>query len=267
MKLPNFFVAFLLCFGSQFLLFGNTKAHTVSFYVHNKCSFPIWPAIAPNNGFPVLANGGFYLPSGQAHRVIAPWKWTGRLWARTGCNFATNWSPACETGDCDGRLECNGLIGTPPVTLVQISVQSDQTKPNYYDVSLVDGYNLPVSVSARPISAKCTIGGCVENVNSLCPDELKVLNDVGEVVACKSGCLRFDLDSFCCRKEYGSPNKCKPNVYSKIFKEACPSYYSYAYDSPPPLASCTAKDYVVTFCPSTWGASNSSSAISSDVAR
>ncbi|XP_062104770.1 thaumatin-like protein [Humulus lupulus] len=266
MKLPDFFVAFLLCLGSQFLLFGNTKAHTVTFYVHNKCSFPIWPAVAPNNGYPVLANGGFHLPPGQTRRVIAPWKWTGRLWARTGCNFATNWSPACETGDCDGRLECNGLIGTPPVTLVQISVQIDQTKPNYYDVSLVDGYNLPVSVAARPSSAKCTIGGCVENLNSLCPEELKVLNDVGEVVACKSGCLKFNLDSFCCRNQYGSPDKCRPNVYSKLFKEACPSCYSYAYDSPPPLASCAAKEYVVTFCPSTWARGNTTAA-GSDVSR
>lgn len=116
--------------------------------MHNKCRFPIWPATAPNNGYPVLADGGFYLPSGHTRRIIVRWKWTGRLWARTGCNFASNCNRACQTSDCDGRLQCNGLIGTPPATLVQISVQADQTKPNFYDVSLVDGYNLPVSVSA-----------------------------------------------------------------------------------------------------------------------
>lgn len=239
----------------------------MTFYVHNKCPFPIWPAIAPNKGCPVLANGGFYLAPSQTRRVIAPWKWTGRIWARTGCNFNANWSPACQTGDCDGRLECNGLIGKPPATLVEISVQVDQSEPNFYDVSLVDGYNLPVSVGARPISSQCTIGGCLKNLNRECPEELKVLNNQKEVVACKSACLKFDLDSFCCRNEYGSPEKCRPNVYSKLFKGACPYYYSYAYDSPPPLAYCAAKEYVVTFCPYTWGLGNSSSIGSSDVAR
>lgn len=237
--------------------------------MHNKCPFPIWPATAPNNGYPVLEDGGFYLPSGQTRRIVAPWKWTGRFWARTGCNFASNWNRACQTGDCDGRLQCNGLIGTPPATLVQISVQADQTKPNFYDVSLVDGYNLPVSVSARPASSKCAIGGCGKNLNSYCPDELRVLNDEGQVVACKSACLAFDLDIFCCRNEFGSPEKCGPSVYSKIFKDACPWYYSFAYDSPPPLATCSAKEYAITFCPSTWGGGPRNITVggSTDVAR
>lgn len=232
---------------------GNSLSHTVTFYIHNKCPFSIWPAITPNDDHPVIANGGFYLPSGHTKRVITPWTWNGRIWARTGCNFGPNWDCACETGDCDGRLECDRLYGKPPVTLVQFSLQG-QGKPDSYDVSLVDGYNLPVSVEARSAHTKCSIGGCFKNVNSLCPKELKVLNDKGEVVACKSACLAFGQDCFCCRKEYASPEKCRPSVYSKIFKDACPSYYSYAYDSPPPLVSCVAKEYVITFCPSAWGA-------------
>ena len=233
---------------------GNVLAHQVAFYVHNKCPFPIWPATAPNNGQPIIADGGFYLPSGQTRHIEAPWTWSGRIWARTGCNFCTNnWKPACETGDCDGRLACNGLIGTPPATLVEISLQSDKGKPNFYDVSLVDGYNIPVTVTPKYITPKCTIKGCLKDLKSLCPQELEVLNARGEVVACKSACLAFNFDKFCCRNEFGSPENCKPNVYSKIFKEACPAYYSYAFDSPPPLVSCASAEYVVTFCPSGWG--------------
>ncbi|KAK7266263.1 hypothetical protein RIF29_18905 [Crotalaria pallida] len=233
--------------------YGNVEAHQVTFYVHNKCSLAIWPATAPNNGQPVIADGGFYLAPGQTKQIVAPWSWSGRIWARTGCNFASNWKPACETGDCDGRLECNGLIGTPPATLLEVTLQGDKGKPNFYDISLVDGYNIPISITPKIKNPKCTIQGCFKDLKSFCPHELEVLNTNGEVVACKSGCLAFNVDRFCCRNEYGTPDKCRPNVYSNIFKEACPNYYSYAFDTPSPLVSCASTEYVITFCPFGWG--------------
>ncbi|KAJ7974473.1 Thaumatin-like protein [Quillaja saponaria] len=255
MQLPQFiasyFLFFLVCHS---ILSGNAIAHTVTFFVHNKCPFPIWPATAANTDQPIIADGGFHLPPGKTQRIDAPWSWSGRIWARTGCNFAWNWKPACETGDCDGRLACNGLAGTPPVTLIQISLQGDKGKSHSFAVSLVDGYNIPVSVTPSPLTPKCGyIQGCLKNLNSLCPHELQVWNDKGEIVACKSACLAFDLDKFCCRNEYGIPEKCKPNVYSKIFKDACPSYFSYAFDTTHPLLTCACNAYVITFCPSTWG--------------
>lgn len=221
--------------------------------MNNKCPFPIWPAAAPNRGHPVIADGGFYLPPGQRHKFPAPSDWSGRIWARTGCNFSSTSKKPCETGDCDSKLMCNGSIGLPPVTLVEVSLVADKSKPSFYDVSLVDGYNLPVLVSTKPYSAKCTINGCLKKLNDLCPDELQVLNGKGEIVACKSACLAFNLDKFCCRNAYGNPSKCKPSLYSKIFKDACPDYYSYAFDSPNPLKTCASDDYVITFCPSKWG--------------
>ncbi|GAA0150620.1 hypothetical protein LIER_37147 [Lithospermum erythrorhizon] len=238
----------------QFLSFENIKVQACTFYVHNKCSFPIWPATASNQGHPVIANGGFYLPSGKLHTVKAPGDWGGRFWARTGCNFNSIHKPGCETGDCGGgRLECNGTIGLPPATLVEFSLQIDKNKPNFYDVSLVDGYNLPVSVTTKSSSTKCSIKGCLQDLKSRCPQELHVLNAKGEVVACKSACMAFNLDSFCCRGEFGSPDKCKPSLYSKMFKHACPSYFSYAYDSSNPLVACSSDDYIITFCPDAWG--------------
>lgn len=113
---------------------------------------------------------------------------------------------------------------------------------------------------SRHASQKCTIGGCSKDVNSLCPEELQIWGGQGEVVACKSACLAFNLDKFCCRNEYGTPGTCKPSIYSKLFKEACPSYYSYAYDSPPPLINCASKEYVITFCPAAWGSSEATEA-------
>ncbi|KAK2998854.1 hypothetical protein RJ639_023825 [Escallonia herrerae] len=220
MKLPNSFAAAFLFLLWHLVSSGNEVAQACTFYVSNKCSFPIWPATAVNSGNPVIGNGGFYLPSGQVRRVQAPGNWNGRIWARTGCNFASkfNWKAACETGDCDRKLECNGSIGLPPATLVQISLQVDKSKPSFYDVSVVDGYNLPVSVMTKPNVPKCHIGGCLKDMNSICPQELEVLNAKGEVVACKSACLAFDLDKFCCRNDY-------------------------AFDNPPPLVNCTSDEY------------------------
>ncbi|XP_068643107.1 thaumatin-like protein [Aristolochia californica] len=252
MELPSLvLLLFLLC--CRLLFSGPVNAEMVSFYVTNKCSFPIWPATASNAGLPIVADGGFYLPSGGIQKIHAPFTWSGRIWARTDCNFSSSSKPACQTGDCDGRLKCNGVIGLPPVTLVQVALQQDKSKPSFYDVSLVDGYNLPVSVSTKATSPSCSIDGCTNNIKRMCPSELQVTGKGGEVVACKSACLAFNLDVFCCRNAYGSPEKCKPNMYSKMFKKACPDYYSYAYDSPPPLVSCSSNEYVITFCPSKWG--------------
>ncbi|KAJ0966260.1 hypothetical protein J5N97_027398 [Dioscorea zingiberensis] len=250
----EFLVSFLILLSWQPLILGVAEGDTVTFHVKNKCPFPIWPAAAPNSGHQVIADGGFYLPSGQGRRVYAPLDWNGRFWARTGCNFtASGSSPACQTGDCQGLLACNGAIGLPPATLIEITLVPDASKPNFYDVSLVDGYNVPVEVSTKPTNPKCLIQGCKKSMNSMCPQELQVLDKVnGDVVACKSACLAFNLDLFCCRNTYGKPEKCKPSMYSKMFKDACPSYFSYAFDTPTLLKACASMEYLITFCPSKW---------------
>ncbi|RZC79939.1 hypothetical protein C5167_042514 [Papaver somniferum] len=255
MKKLNQFSSLLLFLISNLLFPGHAEGNPVTFLVRNKCPFPLWPATASNAGHPVIADGGFFLPSGQAKHIQAPPTWNGRIWARTGCDFtsASNTKPCCETGDCGGKIACNGNIGLPPATLVQVSLQPDTSKPSFYDISLVDGYNVPISVSAKSKASNCYIGGCLKDLNKLCPQELQVLNGDGQVVACKSACSAFNHDMFCCRNAYGNPDKCKPNMYSSMFKEVCPSYYSYAFDSPPPLVSCTADAFIITFCPNKWG--------------
>ncbi|KAF6151431.1 hypothetical protein GIB67_020655 [Kingdonia uniflora] len=145
------------------------------------------------------------------------------------------------------------ILRTLEKMLSKVSLQPDRSKPNFYDVNLVDGYNLPVSVSSNPAEPKCSIGSCLKNLNNIFPQELWVLNRTEKVVACKCACLAFDHDMFCCRNYYGRPDKCKANMYLKLFKDACPSYFSYAFDSLAPLVSCTSRDYIMTFFPSKWG--------------
>ncbi|CAO2816233.1 unnamed protein product [Amaranthus hypochondriacus] len=250
----------ILCTIMWHLLVSGVAGHIVPIVITNKCPFTIWPATAPNTGHPVIANGGFYLKPDQSSVVHAPWDWSGRLWARTGCNFNPKnpnltWAPACQTGDCDSRLECNGLIGKPPATLIELTLHTDKNAPSFYDVSLVDGYNLPVSVT-NGRAHNCAIKSCLKDVKGICPLELQVKDGEGNVVGCKSACLAFDLDRFCCRNEYGDPQKCKPSLYSNLFKNACPSYVSYAFDSPSSLISCLVKELYVTLCPAQWGDNN-----------
>lgn len=77
----------------------------------------------------------------------APNDWAGRFWGRTGCNAK---SRHCLTGDCGNRFQCGGNGGAPPVTLAEITLKGAGGL-DYYDISLVDGYNLPVSVSFKQV--------------------------------------------------------------------------------------------------------------------
>lgn len=65
----------------------------------------------------------------------------------------------------------------------------------------------------NPCCRIASLGGCAKIDNGVRPEELQVKNGHGQVVACKSACLAFDLDVFCCRNNYGTPEKCKPSVY------------------------------------------------------
>lgn len=109
----------------------------------------MWPGIQPSAGKPILARGGFKLPPNKAYRLNMPAGWSGRVWGRHGCAFDAAGRGRCATGDCGGSLFCNGIGGTPPATLAEITLGNEQ---DFYDVSLVDGYNLAISVT--PVRGK-----------------------------------------------------------------------------------------------------------------
>ncbi|XP_075514638.1 thaumatin-like protein 1 [Primulina tabacum] len=211
-----------------------------TFTLVNKCSQTVWPAIL---GHPAMDTTGFELPKGGSRAFQSPTGWSGRFWGRTGCTFAGSGRGSCATGDCgSGQVECNGA-GSTAATLAEFTIGSGSM--DFYDVSLVDGYNLPVMVDVSGGSGQCESTGCVEDLNKLCPAELRT-DDGG---ACRSACDAYGKPEYCCRGEYGSPSTCKPSAYSQMFKNACPKSYSYAYDDPTSTFTCTAADYLITFCP------------------
>ncbi|KAL6545941.1 hypothetical protein OROGR_009815 [Orobanche gracilis] len=236
---------FFLSFFISLLLFsrGNTNTAsgaTITFV--NNCGYTVWPGILANAGSPYFDSTGFELSPYSTRAFTAPAEWSGRFWGRTGCSFSESvWS--CRTGDCGtGGVECKGAGAAPPVTLADITLVTGDS--DSYDLSLVDGYNLPMTVEATGGPGMCRPTGCLNDLNRFCPGELRV----GDGEGCKSACSAFGNSEYCCSGPFSSATTCRPTVYSQMFKSACPSSYSYAYDDPTSTFTCSGADYTVTFC-------------------
>lgn len=173
----------------------------------------MWPAVSTRAGSaPPAEATGFEIASGEWRTLTVASGWTGRVWGRSLCSTTVDTGTfTCVTGDCgSGILECAGGNAAPPVTLAQFSMDGSGGM-DMYDVSLVDGYNLPMLVArqgAAVAGGNCLPAGCVLDLNTACPAELRVPG----VAACKSACVAFDSPQYCCTGEFGSPGTCKPSA-------------------------------------------------------
>lgn len=231
------------------------RVQSATFTVTNKCNYTVWPGFLSGAGTAPLPTTGFALQASESKVITVPSSWSGRIWGRTQCaGDSSSGEFACATGDCkSGEVECSGQGATPPATLAEFTLNGAGGQ-DFYDVSLVDGYNLPMLVVPQGGTGdNCTTTGCAVDLNGACPSELKVPSgtSVKETVACNSACGAFQDAQYCCSGAYGSPNTCKPSSYSEVFKTACPRAYSYAYDDKTSTFICgSSPDYLVTFCPS-----------------
>ncbi|KAL9241427.1 hypothetical protein vseg_015542 [Gypsophila vaccaria] len=220
---------------------------STKFTLVNQCTYTIWPATLSGATTPPLPASAtnFKLNSGASTVIPVPTHWSGRIWAQTGCSTGPAGNFSCATGT------------TPPATLAEFTLNGSNGL-DFYDVSLVDGYNLPLVIRPTGESGKnCSSAGCAEDLNEACPTQLKVVASAypsttsgGPGVACKSACDAFGDPQYCCSGAYSTPQTCKPSSYSQYFKAACPSAYSYAYDDASSTFTCNGPDYVITFCPS-----------------
>jgi len=221
----------------------------------NKMSQTIWVAAAPNPATPLAATG-WVLPAGQSVTITTPNNLNTRFWGRTGCVFDSAGVGHCQTGDCGGLFQCKGW-GTIPATLAEVNFDAWDSL-DFYDVSMVDGSNLPMYINTTsssggtvdPISSDgCVPAGCTKPV--VCPSILDV--KVGSaVVGCISACARLDTDQLCCRGQYSSRAACDPTTwpvdYAAVFKRAEPYAYSYVDDDATSVFTCKGVcDYRITF--------------------
>ncbi|KAL6905948.1 hypothetical protein ACP4OV_003549 [Aristida adscensionis] len=237
------------------------EGEAATFTFVNKCTDTVWPGVLSNAGSPRLEPTGFELAPGAARALPAPSGWSGRMWARTGCaHDGATGRLVCATGDCgSGTAECAGAGAAPPATLAEFTLAGTGAL-DFYDVSLVDGYNLPVLVEPSSSGAgsgggggaggggpaPCAAAGCAADLNAMCPAELRA----GGGAACRSACDAFARPEYCCSGAFATPAACRPTAYSQVFKTACPRSYSYAFDDPTSTFTCGGgPDYTVTFCP------------------
>ncbi len=217
-------------------------AGTRTFTFVNNTSQTIWAGAQGNSKQIAPGNGGWVMAPGATYSVTVPDTWGGRFWGRTYCNFNSAGVGSCETGNCGNVLQCNGAGGVPPASLAEFTL-GGSTGNDFYDVSFVDGFNVPMTVTpvggAQPTPGNpywCGVAGCGTDLNPNCPSALRETDSSGRIVACKSACEAFGTDQYCCRGAYGTPATCNPSNwpvdYAAYFKSHCPAAYSYAYDDP-----------------------------------
>jgi hypothetical protein len=219
----------------------------------NRTRETIWPAAWPGS---VSGRTGWTLPPGASISITVSNSWNARLWGRTGCRFDAGGRGHCLTGDCGGRYQCRGW-GQIPATLAEYDMNSFGHL-DFYDVSMVDGSNLPMYITVahghaaarNRISADgCEQGhACTSTVK--CPVALRV--DRGRrLVGCISPCARFHSDRYCCSGQYAngcSPAKTWPIDYALVFKRAEPYAYSWSGDDATSVFTCSGGcDYRITF--------------------
>ncbi|KAK5166619.1 uncharacterized protein LTR77_008162 [Saxophila tyrrhenica] len=148
--------------------------------VANWCADDVYPAMLTQSGGGPTEHG-LRLQSGENQTIYVSDDWQGRVWARTNCSFDDSGQAqggsgsACSTGDCGGALGCQ-IAGAPPATLAEFTLHGgmDQT---YYDISLVDGYNLPLAIvmlangnsELEQMQGSKTNPSCVGSVGDLAP--------------------------------------------------------------------------------------------------
>jgi hypothetical protein len=217
---------------AQFL--GDAAGVTRTFTVVNQCAQTIWADALPTTTFP----GTFVeMPPGYSFEVGVASGWSGRIWGKTGCTTSGT------------KLTC--ASDSIPASLAELTLTTNPTGLDFYDVSLVDGFNLPIEIIAEghvPDPAQpydCGDPSCAVNLDATCPQPLQDIVG-GTVLACAN-----DECKVLGGNDAASPDCIYPNEYTRFFKDACPTAYSYPYDDPTSTFTCkgTTNSYAVVFCP------------------
>jgi hypothetical protein len=161
--------------------------------VFNRCAAPVWvgaigdlmPQLAPGFSSWELAAGSPAAPT--TLNFTLPAQSQGRIWGRTGCgpdpSSPTGWS--CRTGDCGGQAACS-VSGAVPAMLFEYSLVGAK---DGYDISAVDGFNLPMAVTPTGAGGNgvCEATKCAVDA-ATCPPEARLPLGGGLPAGCYSAC-------------------------------------------------------------------------------
>jgi hypothetical protein len=237
-------------------------ASALELTVTNKCAFTVWLATTPNFQIPPLPDGEVRLDTGNRYVYsIANAGWAGRFWPKYGCDDAgTNClfgqsSAPCPSDGCQPPADTKIEFNFPP---------QPPTSDSWYDISLVDGYSLPMEIIPRGINqGSCIATNCAMSLDDCPQDETTGLGDLrviknGQTVACLAPCKKWNYPPpygfgfsetvdpgvmFCCPTPPVSPLECRTGPviatkYVNLIHASCPTAYSYAYDDEGGLHNC-----------------------------
>ncbi len=217
----------------------------------NACDQTVW-AGASGETVPVEAfDDGVELAPGECVAMAFRSVVGGRAWGGTDCD-----GDVCASDGASGRG-----------TLVQFDVPEDGLA--LYNVSLVDGFNLPIEL--RPTGVEidqadgpCRAARCDASLEVGCPEALRRYDEEGAVAYCESICRACgacegcndcgdlgaeaceacaDVAEVCC-----AGTGCESNGYTEIWASLCPSALTYAEDGA--YVGCDrVTDFDLTFCP------------------
>ncbi len=100
---------------------------------------------------PLPASGSLLLAAGTSTKVTLATppqsnvKWSGNIYGSTGCNSG---GQSCQTGACVGGSCPAGTGPVGPTTLAELTLLTNG--PDTYDVSMINGVNLPLSIAPTP---------------------------------------------------------------------------------------------------------------------
>lgn len=191
-------------------------ASAKNFVLKNLCSQTIEAGVLQNG----QSTATYYtIGSISSQTVSVAANWAGRIWARIDCD---------QSSEQSNNTQC-GVPGTPnPASLAEFTFEGSGNQ-DFYDLSMVDGYNLPISIA--PIGAsqgstqyQCGSPSCT--TLPTCPSDLTVLTTQGALLACQSDCSHYNLPQYCCTGQYNSAATCSGGPYAPMIKSACPQAYS-----------------------------------------
>ncbi|KAF8263503.1 thaumatin [Lactarius quietus] len=227
--------------------------------VYNNCSYTIWPALHTDSDTAPNYPTGWAAPPSTSVEITLPDDWSGHVWGRRDCDFTTNPGPdSCLDGGCPGGLLCTGP-GQSPVTVAEFKLSSDDNAFDYYDISLINGFNIPMIID-NDNRGECGFPRCSVDLGADCPTPLKEAFDpTGFPGGCKSACAAGlapdpNNDPNCCTGIYDSAQSCPSSgvQYYSYFKSHCPDTLVYAFDGSDGVRySCDSgseTEYEVRFC-------------------
>ena len=265
---------------------AQTAGTTGRLTVANHCSFPIWLQLESNSdtpGVPVLpktppdgAANILPLNAGEGPLTVAipDVGWAGRFFPKLGCSPQTG-------NDCQGGQALSpcpaGGCQPPATTKIEFNYANLTTsRDSWYDISLVDGYNLAARITPRVASGgSCTATSCSLSFAACPASEIDGVGNLlfeqgGTPLWCYSPCDKWTYPtfggmgrsnqiepgrSFCCPNPPVSSQECNAGAvvqtqYVTTVRRDCPSAYSFAFDDRGGNHNCpTATTFDVVLCP------------------